>query len=375
MNRVHAALPIVHQPEGKIFLNGKMILNTWKDSTLKPSSEERPMDPKIDFPFIHKLWFEDGFDPHEQLDFFLAWLRRWYISALKFQPCRGQVLVICGPPGSGKSFSSQIVLGGIFGGFQDASDFFVNQENFNGHMFESALWCVDDAMVGTSEEKRLFYASVLKKISADSKFSFKEKFRKGAMAEWNGRVVITCNDDPESLSVIPQMSVSNDDKIMLLKIGNNSAKFDDVNAELAVKEELPKFLKWLIDDWQIPSHVKGDARYGVKAYKHEELNEEAHNANDLHGVDEIIYVYLAEWFSTLEDQSIDKIELKATELLERLQGEGSPVRAASRNLTLFKLGRELKNMSSSTRAKLKFQRVMVHGIRLFRFNKKDFVNS
>jgi hypothetical protein len=240
-------------------------------------------------------------------------------------------------------------------------------------MFNVPLWCVDDAMVSTHETRQLLYSAMLKKIAADSKFEFSEKYRKGGMVEWGGRVVVTCNDDPESLSAVPQLTVSNDDKVMLLKMSNNSEKFHKVNPEEEARKELPYFLKWLMQDWVVPSHVvNANPRYGVVPYKHEGTYDDAMHANDLHGLEEILSVYWKTWFMATSSKE-SYVDCMVSDLLERVQGEGSPVSRAAKSLSMWRLGRELKKMSGKKGAKA--QAIAIKGVRMYRFKKEDFTEA
>lgn len=345
LNRVEAALPVVLRPTGIIQLNGERVLNIWKNQLMRMSEEDRLIDPATDFPFLYKLWFEDGFNPHEQLDYFLAWVKRFYKSAIELKPCRGQVLIIAGSPSAGKTFTSQYILGKIFGGCQDASGFF-SEGGFNSHMFQSVLWNIDDSIVSSRNEKKLLYSGMLKKAASDSFFQYNEKFRKGGMIEWSGRVIVTCNDDPDSLSAIPFLNVSNEDKVMLLKMGSNIGKFEGCNPEEETKKELPYFLRWLMKQWTEPKNVLSkNPRYGVVSYKHEDIFEDSKCANNTSNIEEILDVYFQELFSISKDDAFD---LNTTELLERLQSEGSPVSATSRYITARALGMELTRMHRSS---------------------------
>ncbi len=84
-----------------------------------------------------------------------------------------------------------------------------------------------------------------------------------------GRVVISLNEDVQSLSVVPALDVSNADKILGFRINPNHKPQFLANHEMerVIETELPYFARYLLD-WEVPEHVGGSARYGVAKYIH-----------------------------------------------------------------------------------------------------------
>jgi hypothetical protein len=59
-------------------------------------------------------------------------------------------------------------------------------------------------------------------------------------------------------------------------------------------EELPQFAAWL-RDWEIPEHVVGSERYGVKSYHHPMLLAESRASSSIHSFLEFIEEFLLQY--------------------------------------------------------------------------------
>lgn len=73
-----------------------------------------------------------------------------------------------------------------------------------------------------------------------------------------GRVVMSLNMDPNSLSVIPSLDSSNRDKLIALRLKRKSSIKFPSNAEVerTIAKELPHFARWLLD-WEVPKMLWG----------------------------------------------------------------------------------------------------------------------
>ncbi len=91
---IACAAPLVHRPTGVVHLNGLRVLNTSCTLVFQPS-EKQAVDPVTDFPWLNS-YLSSLFDPVEQLDYFYAWLRRWYSSALDGRMLPGQASFFAG---------------------------------------------------------------------------------------------------------------------------------------------------------------------------------------------------------------------------------------------------------------------------------------
>lgn len=191
-----------------------------------------------------------------QIRTFLDWLSYFYYHALTETPKPGQCLVISGPKGTGKTFIlNQIVAplmaaGSPEDGAGDASNYFCGLGKFTGDMVTKPLLLIDDKIVDMDQKKRADFTTRIKSVVATGTLRYEEKFKNALESlPYNGRVVIACNTDPRSLSVLPEFNPSTRDKFLLLKINGvkwsfNARALGDENAR-TVDQELKYFARFL----------------------------------------------------------------------------------------------------------------------------------
>ncbi len=392
---IACAAPLVHRPMGIVLVDGQRVLNTSTVTVLQPATEEEyyqaaqivddassfvpadgccstggspatsaPQQPNpfsassvpsvvkspsappssssclrgdIYFPWIHD-YFNGFFDPPEQLDYFYAWLKRWYESALEGRMRPGQASFFAGVPNTGKTLLSNVFLSRIFGGHIDASSFLSGADGFNSHLFTSAVWAVDDVVPLTDNKSHLKFSALIKKMAANRTFSVREKYRVDKLIEWNGRVVVTCNTDPESIRILPDVDLSNRDKINLFRVAERDTFTFPRDVEPIIISELPYFLRWLLE-WQPPDHVVGDTRYGVQTYCEDSLYEAARHSSSA-------YSFLEVLFKFFEGQTEDSWEGSATDLLSAMLNDADGLAGVVSKYTTRQVGRELSKLAS-----------------------------
>ncbi|MBP7831071.1 MAG: hypothetical protein KA248_14265 [Kiritimatiellae bacterium] len=338
-NTVECVAPQVFQPRGLNRIGAARVVNCSNLECCQPS-EDRAAGPES-FPWIHGF-LQGFFDPPEALDNFLAWLQRWYRSALERAMLPGQTLYIAGPPNRGKTLLSNVILSQMFGGHADASSFLTGEETFNSQLFEVALWTLDDALPCTDSRRHSHYSGIIKKMVANRVFSFREKYRTTRTVNWNGRVVVTLNTDPESLHILPDLDISLQDKLCLFKVADTERNFppDLINV---IRGELPSFCRWLLN-WSAPDEVVGDTRYGARSYWHEELVEHARAVSGSYSFGELLQMFMkdkdAPWVGTaselfqqmsLPDSGLDMLvkeytPFRAGKMLGKLKSQGKPIK-------------------------------------------------
>lgn len=390
---IACAAPLVHRPKGIVLVNGHRVLNTSTVTVLQPATEEdyyqavavagggdpgssapivdviAPADSNLSsfvvpaeqsrtagvspalsvlssdtcppssksFPWLNDF-FLGFFDPPEQLDYFYAWLRRWYESALEGRMRPGQASFFAGVPNTGKTLLSNVILSRIFGGHIDASSFLSGEDGFNSHLFTSAVWAVDDVVPLTDNKSHLKFSALIKKMAANRTFSVREKYRVDKLIEWNGRVVVTCNTDPESIRILPDVDLSNRDKINLFRIAERDTFTFPRDVESTIIAELPFFLRWLLD-WQPPDEVIGDTRYGVRTYCEDSLFEAARHSSSAYSFLEVLLKFF-------EGQVEDTWEGSATELLSAMLNDQDGLAGIASKYTTRQVGRELSKLAS-----------------------------
>jgi hypothetical protein len=313
--RVDGAAPFVFRHEAMTEFAAKRYLNISRSRIMVPV--EGTLKWGEGFPWLAQ--FLTGlFDPEEQLDFFLSWLAYAYRHAYAGKPRNGQAIFLAGDVDQGKTLISNVMIGGLFGGHMDASDFLLGESRFNKELFEVGLWTVDDTVPSSDPKKQQLYSAMLKKIPANYAFQYHPKFRDQIMLPWAGRVVITCNADPESIRILPDIEMSILDKISLFAI--RTAKRDFTDAADHIRAELPAFARWLLD-YEIPEHCKGDVRFGVKCYHHAALIETARQSGRTAGFIELLerflrfrfsYPYQGDWSGTATDMLAEMMANEST---------------------------------------------------------------
>ena len=262
---VNGCAPFCMQPAGLIHLDGKRFLNINNRHALSPASEPAIWGPNGNLPWVSN-WIDCFFDPPEQLPYFLSWASLFYKSAHHQKPRSGQNIFIAGNANVGKTLLSTGVIARLVGGSAEAKDLLMGQDLFGSELFEVPLWTVDDSTYSAERKTQKHFSEMIKRMAANRNFRYHEKFRVPVMVNWQGRVIVTCNRDEESILVLPDLDISILDKIMLFKTADRSVEFPEPDQlDAILKRELPFLARYLLD-YQIPEHCKGDSRFGVKAY-------------------------------------------------------------------------------------------------------------
>ncbi len=299
---IDGAAPFAFRPFGVFSVGGPKFLNTHTRRVVAPADNSAVWGPAGNFPWL-SAFLDHLFDPKDQLEFFLSWLARFYRSAYELDLQRGQSVFIIGPPGTGKTLLNQNILAKLMGGSAEAQSYLLGETNFNSQLFEVALWTVDDSKSTTSNNAHAMFSSMVKKLAANQTFEYHAKFRVPCTVEWLGRVVVTANNDEESLRIIPDLGISNRDKTMLFKTTADVFQFPAApEIERILKRELPYFARFLLD-YQIPEQCVGTARYGVKEYHEPTLLREAAHSSATNAFWELLSDWHTEWFKNHPKES------------------------------------------------------------------------
>lgn len=235
-------------------------------------------------PTIHRILAgllvngEDADVGNAQIHSFLGWMKSSVVALRAGRPQQQQALAIAGPPDCGKSVLQHfLITPALAGRSADAHRYFLRDNDFNSELFAVEHLTLDDCAASTRISDRLAFGARLKGVAVGS--AVKSCHGKGRDAvnlrPW-WRLTITCNDDPEALMVLPPLNTDIEDKITLL----HASRFDfphametsedrELFAEI-VAGEMPGFLHWLLNTYQIPPEF-GDRRYNVSTYHHPDL--------------------------------------------------------------------------------------------------------
>lgn len=333
---VDGAAPFVFRNATVINFAGKRYLNIARSRLIRFADGPQPWGEN--FPYIADL-LDGYFDPPEQLPFFLSWLAYGYQQAAKGEPRNGQAVFLAGDVNQGKTLVSNVLIGDLLGGHMDASDYLLGESKYNKELFEVGLWTVDDTVPSSDPRKQQLYSAMLKKIPANYSFQYHPKFRDQFMLPWAGRVIITCNADPESIRILPDVEMSLLDKVMLFKIATVARDFTDAAAR--IRAELPFFARFL-HDYEIPEPCLGDARFRVKCYHHEELIETAQQSSKTAAFIELLEIFKRSFFSNGAAQEWTG---SATQLLSDMLADEATKNIASK-YTPDQIGRRLSQLKA-----------------------------
>lgn len=169
--------------------------------------------------------------------------------------CRGQsrILAVAGPSASGKSFLIREIIRLLLGGrAADAAPWLLGTTEFASELGGAELLYVDDALGDNRLTTRLCVAAKQKQIvTAGSKpqpMHAKGKDRYYHPVWW--RHVVSLNDTPEALAMLPPLDEGYGDKLILLRAKDTMLSTgDDSAAEYieAILNELPGFMAYILD--------------------------------------------------------------------------------------------------------------------------------
>jgi hypothetical protein len=294
--RVIGAAPFVMRRSGLIMFDGERKLNTYSGKPLEPADTG---DDK-DCPWLVSLE-ENLFGKGEQRDQKLAWLKHFYTSAYNFDPRPGQNIFMMGLAGAGKTLWNREVIGGLVGGFVDASDYLVNGAQFNSYLYRRCLWVLDDDSPAGSPQATARVHLMFKKIAANQQALCNTKFQNSVMLEWMGRIVCTTNLDFISSRIVGPLDNSSLDKTCLFRCAPGS-RFDfpdRIEIANTLARELPHYARRILN-WEPPATVRRDSRYGYAAYHDKSLLDQTYQSSPTASFKEVLIEYLAGWFKANE---------------------------------------------------------------------------
>jgi hypothetical protein len=275
-NRIEGAVPLVCRRPGLVTLNQNRLLNTLTTTFLAAAPGAQVWGPTGSFPFISNF-LEKLFDRGnpQQLQNFLSWLALFYRSGLYHEPTSGLCAVFAGAAGTGKTYLTQGIIGGLVGGHAEATKYLAGKNEFGSENYYKALWVVDDAESAADPVEHKRFSEGLKRAVANDSALFHEKYRVPVSVSWFGRVVICLNKDADSLRVIPDLDISIQEKISLYHTADETIEFPirKVQDEITARE-LPFFAAFL-RDFVVPDCCVGKSRFGVRYWHDPEIYDRA----------------------------------------------------------------------------------------------------
>ena len=265
-NRVDEVVPVVFSDNRVLSFNGYKLLNSSRTSPVQPEADG---DPSL-WPWIESFltpMFACDENGRETLPFFYAWFQRFYSATLSKSFDQGQLLILLGPTGRGKTLLSSRIIGGAVGGCEDASEYLSGKTSFNKALGASAAWTIDDTTAAATYADQRKFVELTKRSVANPRLAYHAKHVDSLTIPWAGRVIMSLNTDANSLAALPPLDSSNRDKVIALRVReDHKPKFgSNRQVEETINRELPHFLRWLLD-WQPPDWALCSSRFGVKTY-------------------------------------------------------------------------------------------------------------
>jgi hypothetical protein len=318
--RVAGAFPFIYRKEKIVNHSGEMIINT---ALVKPivMADTAVVLERGSNQFYDHLLTVFGEQQCKHLCYWFGW---HYFNAVQHNPQLGQAMIIVGKANLGKTLIGKM-LGEAMGGSEDIGAFLTGRDDFNGNIFKVGFCTIDDDRAGVGQKSRDTYSSMLKQITANPDVTMRKMYAEGKKMPWPGRVYITLNADSSSLSMIPNLDMSNADKIIILKM-KEDVEIDWPTdpttgrglVEHQFRQSLPFFCRGCFDLIRngIPEDMKGGPRFGIKSFIHPDLKKEADFMSIENSVHEMMDIWRKDYFS--DNPTEDYYEGTGTLLMEKL---------------------------------------------------------
>ena len=293
LSRVDGVFGCPFSKETIVIHGGCRYLNICRTRPITP--HDQPCAWGEGFPQI-ALFLDTWFDPLEQLSYYLSWLSRFFRGLVLGESKDGQVIYIGGPTGIGKTYFTEKVVGVLVGNVQEATDYIKGKDMFNSTLIESPLWTIHDTEAVTNNKDRASYTAVVKKVAANQSFKYRAMHQVGFNRIWMGRLIITHNDDPVSVQIVPNAELSIVDKLMMFKVKESGVDYEEF--EKVFKSELKYFGRFLMD-YEMPEHcknLKDPKRWGVASYKHPDIFEVSKQLTPVNSFIEFLDMWRREHF-------------------------------------------------------------------------------
>lgn len=212
-----------------------------------------------------------GMFGRRQLQYFYAWIKLSLEMYTTVQWIPGPILVLAGPPQSGKSLLLTL-LQALFGGRPPGQPFehITGATRFNSELVGPELLIMDDDLYSVKPEVRQAIAAQFKKMAVSLYKRVESKHGVTLSMKPLQRCVVCVNDEFECLSALPPIQPGIADKIMLFKIDKQemprSTKTPKEQQDFLdeLHAQLPAFVHYL-QNWEIPEKLQ-ENRTGMKCY-------------------------------------------------------------------------------------------------------------
>jgi hypothetical protein len=217
-----------------------------------------------------------GDDPETgdiQINGFMAWLKFSLEAVASGTRTPGHVLILVGPPECGKSLLVSIcreILGGRAASPHQA---WSKDTAFNADLVGSELLVLDDCYSQGKIEARRAVGTSMKESLFNEFVRIHPKGREAFSVAPVWRAIMCCNDDPDSLFVVPPLTSDMQDKMLILRCHKRTAPehdFPPVDRKRfreRITRELPALVAHLAS-MALPPTLTPNPRTGFEAFHH-----------------------------------------------------------------------------------------------------------
>jgi Family of unknown function (DUF5906) len=250
---------------GLIEQNGEKILVTASPNYIEPVDGQFP---KID-QFLKGLL-------GDQRIHFDCWMKLAVEAHRSGMIRPGQALVLAGPRDCGKSVLQNQIITALLGGRMAKPYLYMSgQTSFNSNLFEAEHLMIEDDIASTDIRARRTFGTYIKQYTANDEVQHHAKNKAAMTLRPFWRLSISCNEEPENLSILPPMDDSLFDKMIILKAERKPMPMptetygERVAFQEKIKSELPSYLNYLLK-LAVPSELRA-SRYGILAYQNPDI--------------------------------------------------------------------------------------------------------
>lgn len=227
-----------HKPGYRTFNGCKMVVTSGPNIIRAKAGES---------PFIDRLILTLLHDPEhpQQRQMFLDWLAHCRRAVINHRRAQTPAIAMAGDAGDGKSLLLEVINRCLGGRWAKGYEFFSGQKNFNSEMVGAELIVMDDPEASKDHRARVRLAQAIKANQFAAGVRMEAKNRDPINVDPVQAIAIAVNCDPEELRVLPELTDSMHDKIMLLKTRAGEFHETEEENDAAMKAELPAFLHQL----------------------------------------------------------------------------------------------------------------------------------
>jgi hypothetical protein len=227
-------------------------------------------------PVISDL-IRQAFPDQVQRDIFTGWLAGSYRSVRDGIHHPAPMLCLAGKPNTGKSLLSYLVKRVMGGRSANPHTAWTGSLPWNDNLCAAELLLLDDCQGSTDIRSRMNFASNFKEAIYSGDVDMKKRHCSSMSVRPVWRVMVCCNDNSESLLILPPIGCDMADKVILLKVEPIVTPIDTSHTEgrkqlqRMIEDELPMLAGYLTR-FELPDDLR-DSRSGVLAWRHPDLTQ------------------------------------------------------------------------------------------------------